>query len=430
MEKQVNEIVDELVEKGSIISELDEFKSDVTNKLKRDTGLREILGFIANDIEEQTKQYLDLTNEFGINYISGISMCVYMPDYKDNGEYKYKILGGNRSRNSSEKIDENTLFDISGLTELYTLLLLFKLEELGFVDLDTKVCDINTSVQGLEDFTLNDLVRLHGDIVTDGNIAKTTSLMEAYNCLYSATLQSNSREKNTYKNFNSMIIADTICQVISREFGRNVSFEEIMDEFLIKPLGLKSTMFNPPLGNLSGNNGLGVHDPKARIFNGAMGHAGLFTNSDDLAKLSSKIFTVGYLNNKHLNRLGEYTFPELENSKNRGNLGLYLKHEYGYSKTFTPLEFSNGSYSHQGWTGCAAMFDPNNFIHHNILINAIYEDDDPIKVKANKAIGFMTEFENFQKSVTRNIMMMYVAKQYYNKYCGVKENIHQLTLVR
>ena len=123
-----------------------------------------------------------------------------------------------------------------------------------------------------------------------------------------------------------------------------------------------------------------------------------------------------------LDRLGEITFPN-SNQSNKGNLGIYVKHPLGYDKTFTPPEYSTGSFSHQGWTGALATFDPNNFIHQNILVNAIYSDEDKDKVRNDKPVGFGVAFEEYQKQITRNTMLMYVAKKYYNKYCNVRENI-------
>ncbi len=169
------------------------------------------------------------------------------------------------------------------------------------------------------------------------------------------------------------------------------------------------------------------HDPKARILGGALGHAGIFATSDDIARLAKSLYKVnmygkGIIKKYHLDRLGEITFPDSKQS-NKGNLGIYVKHPLGYEKTFTPPEFSTGSFSHQGWTGALATFDPNNLIHQNILVNAIYTDEDKDKVGNDKPIGFGDAFNEYQKQITRNTILMYVAKKYYNKYCNIKENI-------
>lgn len=423
-ENNIDDILNKLVKSGSDIGYLKNLREQSLDLTEKDVDLSTILDKVATDIKEQTEEFLNSKNQFGTNYISGISTCIYLPDFSGNGEYKLKLIGGNTSRNGELKVNENTLFDVASITKLYTLLLLFKLEENGLIDLNTKVKDINPDFQHLEDFTLKDLVRLHGELRTNGNITQASSKEEAYEMLKTLYLSSNSREENKYTDFGAIVIGDTIEKVISEKMGKEMTFEEIMEEYLLKPLGLNETKFNPETSNVSGNgNDLRlVHDPKARILGGAVGHAGLFISSDDLAKLSREIYSVNYINQSHINRLGEVTFPNSAQN-NKGNLGIYVKHPLGYSKTFTPPEFSTGSFSHQGWTGAMASFDPNNLIHNNILVNAIYQDEDRDKVRADKPVGFGGVFEEYQAQITRNIMLMYIAKEYYNRYCNVKEDI-------
>lgn len=429
-EKRINEILDSLVKSGSEIDYLKELKEKSLKIAKKDVDLEETLSSVAKEIKEQTEMFLNQKNEYGINYISGISTCIYLPDFNNNGEYKLKLIGGTRDRNSEFKINERTVFDIASITKLYTLLLLFNLEKKGFIDLNAKISDINPNFKNLEDFTLNDLIRLHGELRTNGNITQASSKEEAYEMLKTLYLSSNSREENKYTDFGAIVISDTIEKIVSNVLNKKITFEEIMNEYLLEPLGLYNTRFTTLGSNISGNgNKFGlVHDPKARILGGAVGHAGLFTTSDDLARLSKEIYSVNYYNKwlmdkSQLDRFGEITFPN-SNQSNKGNLGIYVKHPLGYSKTFTPPEFSKGSFSHQGWTGSVAVFDPNNIIHNNILVNAIYEDEDKEKVRNDKPTGFGAAFEEYQKQITRNIMLMKVAKEYYNKYCNVKEDIN------
>lgn len=428
-ENNIDKILDELVKSGSEIDYLKNLRERSLEIAKKDIDLNDALNGIAKELKEQTEIFLNQKNQFDTNYISGISTCIYLPDFNNNGEYKLKLIGGNTSRSKELKVNERTMFDVASITKLYTLLLLFRIEELGAIDLDAKISDINPNFQNLEDFTLNDLIRLHGELRTNGNITQASSTEEAYEMLKTLYLTSNTREENKYTNFGAIVISDTIEKVVSRCLEKEMTFEEIMHKYLLDPIFALSTQFNPYGSNLSGNgNDYGlVHDPKARILGGAVGHAGIFTTSDDLARLSKEIYSVNYynktlINKVHLDRLGEITFPNAAQS-NKGNLGIYVKHPGGYAKTFTPPEFSKGSFSHQGWTGSVAAFDPNNLIHNSILVNAIYEDEDKEKVRADKPVGFGIAFEEYQKQITKNIMLMYVAKQYYNRYCNVKENV-------
>ena len=422
--KEIDHIADDILSSGSKIDDLDQLKTKASKLVKKGLDLKDVLGLVEDDIQIETQKFIDSKNKYGINYISGISMCIYLPDFKNNGEYKFKLIGGNRSRDKEFKIDNNTLFDVASITKLYTLLLLFKLEELNLINLNSKISDINPDFKYLEDFTLNDLVRLCGELRTNGNIALANTKEEAYKILKTLYLKSNSKLENKYTDFGAIVIGDTIEKIISKEFNKDLKLEEIMDEFLFKSMNLKNTKYNPITNNLSGNgNDLGVvNDPKARLLGGVIGSAGIFTNSDDLAKLARELYSVKYINKEHLNRLGEVTFPN-SNQSQKGNLGLYVKHPLGLLKTFTPPEFSNLSFSSQGYTGSTAYFDPNNLIHSNILVNAIYKTEDKDMINNDKPVGYIDAFDTYQREITKNIMLELFIKKYYNKYYNLKNDI-------
>ena len=422
----IDEILDELISSGSQIDYIKELREDMVNISNKDRDLKEVLSNIAFDIENYTRAFLETKNKYETNVLEGISTLVYLPDYEGNGSYKYKVIGGNRTRGLNDKIDEDTLFDIASITKLYTLVLLFKLEELGLIDFNTKISDLNPDFQNLEDYTINDLVRMCGTYYTDGNVAMASSQEEAYERLKSLYLTSNDRTKGKYNDFGPMVIGYTIERVISSKLGKNMNLSEIMNEFLFKPLYINNTVFTPKIINITGNtmnDGL-PHDPKSRILGGVTAHAGLFTNSEDLALLADGLFK-GFLNQKHMDKFSEVTFKDYV----KGNMGLYLKDKDGWANTFTPPEFSNKSFSHQGFTGSVASFDPVNHIHNNILVNAIKTSDNKDELCNCKPILFRESFGMYQQEITKKIMLMYIAKKYYNKYINIKENINEYKLI-
>ncbi len=472
-ENRVNELLDRLIKTGSKIERLNEFKQEIVDELKKDKSLESVLEDSSKVLVEMVQGFLDKKNYTGTQLITGISYCVYMPSYIGNGTYTLKILGGYNARkvvlptelmqkkyphshtikiddqNSSNKvgiIGKSTAFDAASITKLFTLLLTYKLEELGYINLDDKIVDLNPRFSGLEDFTIRDLIRLCGDIGTveldeNGEIKRDSSgkpvyaridkldqtTEEAYEILYNnLRVLDNTRETNKYTDMGAIVLGDTISEVMSRKTGIKMSFAEIMDKYIIKPLGLKETCFNPNSANISGNNGFEVQDGKARKLGGACGHAGLFITNDDLIPTADYIFQDPEL----AKRLGERTFPNSPLSR-RGNFGMYLPDPGGYPATFTPPEFSDASFSMQGWTGSAVMFDPINYIENGILLNTVCEDyegnvtkpgNDPSIEEYSKKDGFMPVFERFQASSTREFMKEYVMKEYYNIYANVKND--------
>ena len=425
-ENKIDSILNDLVKSGSDRKELEKIRNSLIEYTKKDISLSDMIETISKNTKDDTQEFLYKTNKYGTTYVNGISSCIYLPDF-DNGEVKFKVIGGyitKRNINHPQKIDENTLFDIDSITKLFTLILTFEAENLG-LSLNTPISIINPDFK-LSSFSFNDLIRMCGEIRTDGRIDDAHNKQEAYKKLTSAYLYSNSREENKYTDIGAMIIGESIVKVLNQTRGVNYTLSDWMKLYIFDAIGMNHTSFNPKVLNITGNGyKVGVHDPKARAMGGVSGHAGLFTNSDDLCKLAKAIYSVNKhhtsfqnrldITQKQVQRLGKITFPN-SSIPHRGNLGIYVKHPLGFAKTYTPSVYSNGSFAHQGWTGCLATFDPNNLIHQNILVNAIYENDNKELVKNDKPIGFMEAFDEYLAKFTDDTMKIYIMKKYYDQY--------------
>lgn len=400
IENNIDIILEELIKKGSKIDYLKKLRERSLEIAKKDIDLDETLSSIAKEIKEQTEIFLNQKNDYDINYISGISTCIYLPDFKNNGEYKLRILGGKIQRSRSLSVNEETLFDIDSITRLYTYILLFKLEEEGLIDLNSKVSDINPNFQNLDGLTINDLIKGEVGLETHSNIASATNEYEAYEILKLVSISGEHKNLGLY----DIVIGDTIEKVIEKHLGEKMTLDEIMYKYLLTPLNLYHTQYNPVINNLSGNGNKKrlVYDKDARILGGMVGSSGIFLSSDDLARLTKSLYRVnfkskGLLNKLHIERLSQILTQ--------------------------PIEFSKGSFSLEGKTGAYSLFDPNNAIHSSIFVNSIYSDEDINKVKNDKPVGFYDAFEEYKKQIIKNIMIMYISKQYYNRFCNVKENI-------
>lgn len=409
-----------LVLKYSDVVRSDKVLADARKYLNKDISLREVLVLFEKEINEMTYEFLNTKNKDGIRLVSGLSNQIYLPNYENNFSYCYKVIGGYRNREMKDKIDENTLFDVASITKLFTLLLLLRLCDLGYMSLNDKVRDVNSDFNGLNDFTFNDLVRLHGEYRTIGNVASASNVKEAYERLYSLHLVSEDRTRNKYNDFGAIVIADSISKVMSRIYGRYMSFSDILSIYLLYPLGIYNTMFNPKSDNISGQGSIKcVHDRKTRALGGESGAAGLFTNAKDLCLLSDEIFKSMIGKSRTIKKdikqkLGEVTFPNSSQFE-KGNLGVYVKSFIPYS-SYVPNVYSKGSFAHQGWTGSATSFDVNRRIHQSILVNAIYESDDKEKIVNDKVNGYTPEFKNFQNRMAEIALEMRILINIYNKY--------------
>jgi CubicO group peptidase (beta-lactamase class C family) len=154
---------------------------------------------------------------------------------------------------------------------------------------------------------------------------------------------------------------------------------------IFKPLGMKSTFYNPPADFLDRcvptqvYDGIPlrgvVHDPLARLQGGVSGNAGLFSTADDLAVFSRMMLNGGesgkvrILSPLAVERVTEI-FPRV-NATGRG-LGWDLDSDYA---TVRGDLFGPASYGHSGYTGTSIWIDPETQTSVIFLTNRIHPDD-------------------------------------------------------
>ena len=420
LEKQITELLRNGSDKQDlekILIELKKIMSKIDYKSPEET-----IAELTDEIKIKSQMFLDSKNPDNQSIITALSTCIYLPSL--NGEYKLKFIGGKTS--DGLDVNEETLFDIASITKMYTLLLTFKLEDLGIIKLTDRISDLDSRFKGLEDFTIEDIILLCGELYTNGNPKEGKTKEEVEKILETIYLKSNDRTKNTYTDLGAIVLSKTLETVLSKYLNKPVTFDEIMNDFLLKPFGLNETKFNPENYNLAGNgNNLGlVHDPKARALGGDVGSAGIFTNSDDLAKLAKKMFIVDYCNydviknlvsKQNLDKMGTVTFPDSPQN-NKGLLGGYQKNSDREKKWLDPLAYADKTFTFQGFTGAVATFDPTNKIHNSVLVGAI-EDGAP-----KKDALFLETFRIYQQFIVSKTLELLIVKRYY-ELINAKEDL-------
>jgi len=126
-----------------------------------------------------------------------------------------------------------------------------------------------------------------------------------------------------------------------------------------------------------------VHDPGAAMLGGVAGHAGVFSNANDLAKIMQMYLNKGwYADERYLS--GETfdlfnTCPYLE-QENRRALG-FDKPEMNLEKNGPTCDsVSASSFGHTGFTGTMAWADPENGTIYIFLSNRIHPDQYNLKL--------------------------------------------------
>jgi CubicO group peptidase (beta-lactamase class C family) len=131
-----------------------------------------------------------------------------------------------------------------------------------------------------------------------------------------------------------------------------------------------------------------VHDEKAFYsMDGISGHAGLFSNATDIAKLASVMLTGGYgeLSFFSPNIIDMFTSPKEEDAANWG-LGWWRQGE-NQRVWYFGTQSESGTFGHQGWTGTIVMIDPERDLVIAYLTNKKNSRVTNVKKDANKFDG-------------------------------------------
>jgi len=175
----------------------------------------------------------------------------------------------------------------------------------------------------------------------------------------------------------------TLAYIVKAVSGQTIA--EFAAENIFKPLGMKSTFYNPtaefldrcvPTQVYDGIPLRGVvHDPLARLQGGISGNAGLFSTADDLAVFAQMMLNGGesgkvrVLSPLSVERMTEI-FPRV-NGTGRG-LGWDLDSNLA---TVRGDLFGPASYGHSGYTGTSIWIDPETQTSVIFLTNRVHPDD-------------------------------------------------------
>ncbi len=118
-----------------------------------------------------------------------------------------------------------------------------------------------------------------------------------------------------------------------------------------------------------------VHDEGAIMMGGVSGHAGLFSNANDLAKLMQMYLNKGayggreYIEEEVLEEFSKYQFPENDNRRGLG----FDKPALGERKVSgnTAIDASESSFGHTGFTGTMVWMDPETDLLYIFLSNRV-----------------------------------------------------------
>lgn len=264
--------------------------------------------------------------------------------------------------------------------------------------------------------------------------------------------------KTVYSDVDYMLL----CFIIEKVAGQGM--DEFLREKFWEPMGLEHITYNPlehgftkedcAATELDGNHrtdttgrqaiqfancrdGLvqgTVHDEKAYYaMGGVSGHAGLFSNAEDLARLCSLMLTGGYEGNMYFTRnvIDQFTKPKSTAYPTWG-LGWWRQGDVGRRSYFS-VHASENTIGHQGWTGTLTVIDPDedlvvvcltNKKNSPIMDNTVDPNDFSSDNYVMGGLGIVTGFvyDAFRSSV--EAMDAQIAQMAYNRSAMIY-NAHQ-----
>ncbi len=302
----------------------------------------------------------------------------------------HKAFGRLTYDKHSLSADTSTIYDLASLNKpIVTTSIIMQLTERDSLDIDAPVARYlpEFSRQGKNSVTLKNLLQHNSGLVAHKFFIKTCHTAdEVLEAIYNEKFLSPPGTKTTYSDLGFI----TLGTVIERVTGNTL--EENFQERFSKPLGMQSSIFNPPdsllstiaptetdtLWSLPGPRPL-VHDHNAALLGGYAGHAGLFSTTGDLVVFVKMLMHEGMYNNKRFFRPSTVKhFTERHPGHSRA-LGWDLRSLNGRSSSGS--YFSADSYGHLGYTGTSIWIDPEKELAVITLTNRVHPSSENIKIR-------------------------------------------------
>jgi len=289
-----------------------------------------------------------------------------------------KAYGARALEPRHEAMTVDTIFDLASLTKVIaTTTAMMQLVERGKVRLNDPVAKYlpEFAQNGKEDITVRQLLTHYSGLEPDLDLKTPWQGKEtAFRMAFAETPQEPPGSGFTYSDINFI----TLGALVERVSG------ETLDQYTVRhifaPLKMMHTRFVPPLAwkakiaptQYDDNNVMlrgVVHDPTARRMGGVAGHAGLFSNADDLAKFAQVLLNGGggILSAFSVEKM---TRPEQPPAAEvlRG-FGWDIDSPFSSNRgDLLPV----GSFGHTGFTGTSVWIDPTTKTYIILLTNAVH----------------------------------------------------------
>ena len=312
---------------------------------------------------------------------------------KDSKILAEKSFGYQTFESNSRKIDVNTIYDIASLTKVVaTTPVIMKLIKKKYLHLDHEIYQFYPEFKGewKDKVTIKHLLthssglKPYEEYFKNKNIKNSDDIIRDIVSKQNLLFEPGSEFK--YSDLGMILLMDIAEKITGR------TFSELVQSWILNPLNMKNSYFNPPVNildvippteidNLYRNKIVKgfVHDENAFLMGGVSGHAGLFSNSYDIAKYAQTMINFGIYNGSRV-----FNSYSIKKTITKQNIPYGSDYALGWD---TPSIrgnssagdfFSKGSYGHLGFTGTSLWVDPNQKIIIILLTNRTYPTRDKL----------------------------------------------------
>jgi beta-N-acetylhexosaminidase len=300
---------------------------------------------------------------------------------KDGEIIHEKAYGRFTYEPTSPKVSINSIFDLASVSKVVgTTTAVMMLIDKGDLKLDDKVIEYlpEFNNNGKENITIRNLLLHNSGLAAFKKYYDVFSTAEeVVNDIMNLTPEQEPGSKYVYSDLGMI----TLQKVIEKISGKTL--DKFLEENLFIPLGMNSTMYNPPpelkdncmptelddfwrMRQLQGE----VHDERAYMLNGVAGHAGIFSTANDLAKFLQMILQKGnYQGKQYIKPETIELFTKKQSNQSSRGLGWDTKSPEGSS---AGKYFDLTSYGHTGYTGTSVWTDPTKNLFVILLTNRVY----------------------------------------------------------
>ncbi len=282
-------------------------------------------------------------------------------------------------------VTTNTLFDIASLTKVYAASACLRLVDRGTLDPTARIVDFFPRA-ACREATLTEVLAheagfaacppLYAVIPAAERGSETAGLR-----IMEAALTEAPADKPGARCLYSDLGYIALAGILEFVAGRRL--DEVIDQEVLSPLGLRHTTFHPLLsaaGESEADIALtapdlpkgAVHDDNARAMGGLSAHAGLFSTARDVCAFGHRWLTA-------LNFGGWLSVPTARTAVTQRPLGRGLGWDFksaGYSSAGTKM--GKKTFGHLGFTGCSLWVDPERELSIALLTNRVcYGNDNP-----------------------------------------------------